>query len=140
MAAAECPFDKTILSTRFACRLSHRGQVGERVAVYCAQAQALHRCENYLERVRQASRFALKGADVDQPLPFGQEAKVRYGSVLGLQAALNPADEQGGSVTDIDEVLQRAFVRYGSLEAMPYGEIVKAVVLFENRQRRNRTT
>lgn len=137
MDTPECPFDKTILSTRFACRLSHRGQVGERVVVYCTQSRALRRCEEYLDRVRQASRFALKCTDVQQPLPFGQETKVRYGGLLGLQALLDPALGDQGQVDDIDRVQCSALARYGQLDAIPYGEIVKSVVQFENRRRRN---
>jgi hypothetical protein len=130
-----CPFKKAIFSTVCGCEKSERIYIGDREAMVCSTPLAQRRCVELLERLRSAARFALQAADVGT-LPHAKAIKVETGGLLGLQAALDPQAGANGRVENVHALLDAATARYGSLSALPYGDIIREVARFTPKVRR----
>jgi len=134
MDNARCPFEKAILSAQCACELAARFSVAEQMGVECRSDIACNNCTVLLALMRERARFALKVTGTTAGLPFGKEMKVMIGGLIGLQQVL--AGEDGVErVQNIHALVQDAQSRYGSLEALPYQEIVKSITAFQSRRR-----
>lgn len=133
-----CVYEKAVLTRLFACRNLVRMNIAEREAAGCAQAAAQRQCEELLERTRRNAAFALKLTHVSGPLPHAKELKVQCGGLLGLQACLSPEPPGHPGVTDIYGLVERARREFGSLERLPYQEVVRSVVHFQGRRPRGR--
>jgi len=157
-----CPFERALLARCAACGLARSVLLAEREAIGCQSQAASERCHAYHDQLRAASRFALR-ADASAPWPFSKEIRLQCGGLIGLRQALDDADDSaagegdGGDVDegrgdggedsaagsaepdapvdDADAVLQRALQRWGSLEALPYSRVIRAVIRHEPRRR-----
>jgi len=133
MDTLNCPFEKTILSSRFGCECGERYCIAEREGIGCGQLQAHARCRELNTVLHEGARFALKlRGDMGQ-LPHGKEMKVLYGGLLGLQRLLQPESEQ---VTNIFALVEQLLARYESLEQIPLTEVMPSVVAYEHRRSR----
>ena len=133
---AKCPFEKAILSAQCVCEKSTQFSVAEQVGIACTSDIARNNCQTLLVLMRDRARFALKVTDASESLPFGKEMRVMLGGLLGLQHALfsgEPPDH--GRVDNIYVLVNRAQVCYGSLESLPYQEIVKSITSYQGRRR-----
>ena len=135
MDHARCPFEKAILSTQCACELAARFSVAEQMGVECRSDIARNNCTVLLAFMRERARFALKVTDTAVSLPFGKEMKVMVGGLIGLQQALAAGETGSGPVQNIRALVQQAQSQYGSLEALPYQEIVKSITAYQSRRR-----
>jgi hypothetical protein len=135
MDYARCPFEKAILSAQHDCELAERFLVGEQLGVGCRRDIARNNCSVLLALMRERARFALKLSGTGAGLPFGKERKIMLGGLLGLQQALAADGSQVRQVRNIHALVQQAQDRYGSLEALPYQEMVRAIVAYRNRRR-----
>jgi len=135
MDNARCPFEKTILSTQCACELAARFSVAEQMGVECRSDIARNNCTVLLALMRERARFALKVTGTAVSLPFGKEMKVMVGGLIGLQQVLSAGEAESGPVQNIHALVQQAQSRYGSLEALPYQEIVKSITAYQSRRR-----
>jgi hypothetical protein len=133
MDNARCPFEKAILSTRCACELAARFSMAEQMGVECRSDIARNNCIVLLALMRERARFALRVTGTAAGLPFGKEMKVMIGGLVGLQQVLSAGE--AGPVRNIHALVNQAQSRYGSLEALPYQEIVKSITAFRNRRR-----
>src|SRR4030067_159139 len=122
---ARCPFEKAILSAQCTCELSDGFSVAEQMGVNCRSDIARTNCATLLALMRERARFALKVTDTSAGLPFGKEMKVMIGGLIGLQRQTLP-QEGAGRVQNIHALVQQAQAAYGSLDALPYQEIVKS--------------
>jgi hypothetical protein len=135
MDQGRCPFEKAILGARCACELATRFSVAEQMGVNCRSDIARNNCATLLALMRERARFALKLTDTSDHLPFGKELKVMIGGLIGLQGLL-PAGADAARVGNIHALVREAQERYGSLESLPYQEIVKSIAAFQARRRR----
>lgn len=134
-----CPFERALLARCAACGLARSVLLAEREAIGCQSQAASERCHAYHDALRTASRFALR-ADASAPWPFSKEIRLQCGGLIGLRQALDEADGAGSAdpaapVEDADALLQRALARWGSLEALPYSRVIRAVIRHEPRRR-----
>lgn len=125
-----CPFERALLSRCAACSRARTVLLAEREAIGCDARAASERCDDYRDRLREASRFALR-ADPSAPWPFSKEIRLQCGGLIGLSEAL----DEGAAVADADALMQRALQRYRDLEALPWSRIIRAVVRHEPRRR-----
>lgn len=132
-----CVFEKAVLSNRCTCEYSQRLLIAEREAGACTSWQAQFDCQVLIEALRENARFALKLAHIAGPLPHGKEIKVQVGGLLGLQACVEPDKEDATQITNVQALVRRAKARYGSLEQLPFGDIVKHVLSYQHRKKRN---
>lgn len=118
------------------CRQSQRFNLADREGVSCTSETASRCCAQLLELLRRNASFALQMTRVPGPLPHAKEVKVQIGGTLGLQKLLLPQTHDDELVHDIHGLTDMAIHRYGSLDNLPYSEIVKSIVTFEGRLRR----
>jgi hypothetical protein len=133
-----CVFEKAINARRCSCILSKRFNLADREGVACLEDSANRRCEKILVLLRQNASFALQMTKVNGPLPHAKEMKVQIGGMLGIQKLLEPDLAGNENVQNIDGLNQLAIENYGSLENLPFTDIVKSVVSFKGRQRKSR--
>ncbi|GMV03381.1 MAG: hypothetical protein AMXMBFR52_30360 [Burkholderiales bacterium] len=151
-----CPFERALLARCAACRRARPILLAEREAIGCDARAASARCTAYLDRLRVASRFALR-ADPSVPWTFSKEIRAQCGGLIGLHEAIDgderadagastgsdtvDADASTGSDTvdaglaDADALMQRALQRYRALDEMPWSRIIRAVIRHEPRRR-----
>jgi len=137
MNKARCPFEKAILGTQCACEMASRFSVAEQMGVECRSDIARNNCATLLAFMRERARFALKVTDTSAGLPFGKEMKVMLGGLIGLQRQMATGEVAAVRVQNIHALVQQAQAAYGSLDALPYQEIVKSIATFQGKRRGN---
>lgn len=125
-----CPFGKAILARSCACPLSGRLAIAEREVVNCTEAAAQQQCSSLYELLRRNSLFALRLIHADEPLTHAQNMKLQCGGLHGLQLALDDTDE----VFDVAGLVEAAQQTFGSLEELPYSQIMQSVAAFQVRK------
>ncbi len=118
------------------CRNARTTLLVEREAIDCESAAASARCADFRATLRSNARFALR-APADAPWPFGKEIRAQCGGVQGLHAQLGDAIDPR-AVPDVDRTLESAIARFGTIDALPYSEIMRAVVRYEPRPKSRR--
>jgi hypothetical protein len=136
MDNARCPFEKAILSVQCDCEMATRFSIAEQMGVECRSDIACNNCATLLVYLRERARFVLKVTDTSAGLPFGKEMKVMLGGLIGLQRQMAP-QEGVARVQNIHALVQQAQAVYGSLDALPFQEIVKSIAAFQGKRRGN---
>jgi hypothetical protein len=138
MDNARCPFEKAILSVQCDCEMATRFSIAEQMGVECRSDIARNNCTTLLVYLRERARFVLKVTDTSAGLPFGKEMKVMLGGLIGLQRQM--ATEEGTAVArvqNIHSLVKQAQAAYGSLDALPYQEIVRTIAAYQGKRRGN---
>lgn len=133
--AQPCAFSKAILRRCCGCSHSQKLFIAEREVVACLSPGAWQRCRELLDLIRQNALFALRLTQIEGSLPHGKEIKVQCGGLQGLNHLLHPEPTGKPAVTDIHGLINEAVTRIGSLQAIPYSELVKAISRFQSRSR-----
>lgn len=128
-----CPFEKAILSRCADCGQAHKFNIAEREATACNAAMARENCLTLHGLLHQNAAFALKLAHPGDPLPHAKEIKVQCGGLLGVQRLF---DKGANSVKNIHALVGEVQRRFGSMQDVPYQEVVKEIAAFEGRRRR----
>jgi hypothetical protein len=132
-----CVFEKAINNRRCDCQRKQRFLLATREGIGCRSAESLARCAEFLHTLRDGSRFALRETVIDGPLPHNKELKVQAGGCIALQALLFPEQNaEQKPVPDIYELVNTSLAEYGSIDALPYNELVKGVLNYESRRKR----
>lgn len=126
-----CAFEKGVLARCISCSKGEKHLLAERETVNCIDPAAQARCAELKTLLRGHSAFALKIPRVGAQLPHAKELKIQCGGLKGLQMVLHGAD----SVEDAFALIESAIAAHGSLENLPYSDIVQGVVHFEARRR-----
>lgn len=136
-----CIFEKAITNRRCDCQLKRKFVLATRECVACQSKTGLDRCTRVLNSMRNNARFALKVVTVDGPMPHNKELQVQAGGMLALQTLFsneNEAEAEQKVVINIHQTMETAIHTYGSVEDLPYGEIVKGIVKYQSRPKRNK--
>jgi len=128
-----CPFERALLSRCVSCQRSRKLNLAEREAIACGDPAVREHCINFYNALHDNAQFALK-ITPDAPWPFGKEIRAQCGGVRGLAAALGT---EGDGNTDTAETVLRALNDFGACEQFPYSQIMRTVVHYEPRKRRN---
>ena len=131
----DCPFEKAILSTCCACSLARRHHIAEREAVSCSAAPAHETCRKLHDLLREKALFALKLPYHQEKLPHAKEMKIQCGGLMGMALMVDRLDIDRPFVRDVHALVEQATANSGSLETLPYSEIVKSIAAFEGRHR-----
>jgi len=132
LASVRCVFEKTLTNRRARCSLSRHFCLADREGYSCKDVEASAKCGEFLKELRKKSLFVLKLRDIDAPLPHNKELRVQAGGVAGV-AKLVAAD-----IDDIYSVIKQAINKFGSLENLPYSDIIQSVEQFQGRPGRQR--
>ncbi len=129
-----CPFERALLSRCVVCFKARRLLLAEREAITCSERDANSRCKAFHEALHHNARFALH-MEPDKPWPFGKEIRAQCGGVLGLKTLLSHGQEVEA---DVAELMMEGVDKYGDVARFPYSEIMRAVVHYEPRKRRDK--
>jgi hypothetical protein len=116
-----CPFEKTILANCATCSRAEKRNIAERELVSCSNAEARLRCIEFRDLLRHNFTFALGKLHIDTPLPHAQEMRMQCGGLKGLRFSLDASDQVG----DVAELLGLSLQKFGSLDDLPYSEMVR---------------
>ena len=130
-----CVFEKAILNHSCGCTFSIHFYLADREGIACDSATAHQRCSHLISLLRKNARFALKITTLEGELPHAMEIKVQSGGLLGLQQLLRPDPGKNSVMADVAALASLGESTYGSLEQLPYQDIVKSIVSFEGRRR-----
>jgi hypothetical protein len=133
-----CPFEKALVAKRCFCEKAVRLNIAEREVAGCSSADIAADCGTLLDLLRHNAQFALHLTHVEGGLPHAKEMKVQCGGLLGLQGVLEPDWAGTETVENVFGLVREAVERFGDLDSLPYGEIVKTVSAFEIRRRPGR--
>jgi hypothetical protein len=125
-----CHFAKAVLLRCAGCSRSQRVLIAEREAISCLSRAGHGRCGTMLPLLREKALFALGLTHGGQSLPHGKEMKVQCGGLSALAELLNVS-----APGDIDALLQAAEKAFGSLVAIPYGDVVRSISRYSLRKR-----
>lgn len=130
----QCVFERGVLRRCLSCEYAHKHLIAEREAMGCDNAEAHAQCDAFKQQLKHAAAFVLKLTSPEAPIPHVKELKLQCGGVLGLARAV--AGTPVAEVDNVNGVLNAAFKRYGSLDGLPYPEILQAIRAYEARPRR----
>lgn len=138
-----CVFEKSINNRRCDCALKRRFLIATREGIACRSEPALANCTLLLSTLRNKSRFALKIITVDGPLPHNKELRVQAGGMLGLQKimaseSIEFSSKIEGTVHNIHHIVVTGLKKYGSIETLPYSDIIKDIVTYQVRKKKRR--
>ena len=133
-----CCFEKAMLTRRFGCAKLVKINIADREAAACSDQLAQAECRTLLGLLRKNAAFALKTATTHNALPHAKEIKAQCGGIIGIAQALHADKQTPAEVSDIHACIQQAKQAFGSLEQLPFADIVKTITHFEGRKRRNR--
>ena len=142
LASVRCVFEKALTNHQAKCRLSQHFCLADREGYACTNEVSSRKCIELLEKLRKNSVFVLKLREISGPLPHNMEIRVQAGGLAGLAKLLHGNVENSEQPTvmadSIDQIISRSIERYGSLDELPYGDIIQSVVQFQGRRRRQR--
>ena len=129
-----CAFEKSVLINQCNCSKAERFCIAEREGVHCLSEEGQARCLDALSILRDHATFALREL-TEGKLPHGKAMRVQIGGMRGLNKLLNGEDTQ---VPDVDAILQAAIQRWGSLEQLPFSEIMPSIAAYKGKTRARR--
>jgi len=129
-----CAFEKSVLINQCNCSKAERFCIAEREGVHCLSEEGQARCLYALSILRDHATFALREL-TEGKLPHGKAMRVQIGGMRGLNKLLNGDDTQ---VPDVDAILQAAIQRWGSLEKLPFSEIMPSIAAYKGKTRARR--
>ena len=130
-----CSFEKAILRRCCSCENAEKHNIADRETVSCKTAIARENCYTLRELLHQSALFTLKLTHIKEPLPYAKEMKIQCGGMLGLQQLLTPDTDNQSTVSNIHGLILAAKEKFGSLQELPYSEIIKSVAAFEARRK-----
>jgi hypothetical protein len=133
--ALPCPFEKFLFSAKGRCRHLRRHFIGEREAAGCTLASARTDCVALLALLQDRARFALRLKRPTGTLPHGKALRLQTGGLLGLQNAVYPDLPRRDRVADVTDLIEEAKGLFGSLEQLPYPEILRSIARTKGRNR-----
>jgi hypothetical protein len=134
-----CIFEKAITNRRCDCELKRKFVIATRECVACQSEVAMKRCTRVLDSMRNNARFTLKVVTVNGPMPHNKELQVQAGGMLALQNLMTPLPDLNLQTTvNIHQTMETAMEKYGDIDNLPYGELVKGIVKYQARPKRKK--
>ena len=128
-----CAFRKAILAGCCSCSLVEKLYVAEREFIVCADKSARLNCLLFHQLLSHNSTFALKHAHINEPLTHAQEMKLQCGGLTGLQSVAGGTT----SIEDVVRLVDAACLKFGTLEILPFYQIIQSISSFKIRKRHN---
>lgn len=125
-----CPFGKAVLARCCDCAVAGKLSIAERESVHCTRENAHEQCVELFGQLRRNAMFALRLVHPDVPLTHAGNMKLQCGGLFGLQFAMDGSRQ----VSDVSALVAAAIQAYGSLEELPYSQIMQSVSAFRLRR------
>lgn len=136
LARVRCVFEKALTSHKAKCCLATHFCLADREGYSCKDESSSSKCRELMVKLRKKSIFVLKLHDVNGPLPHNMEIRVQAGGLIGINKLLDDESAAQPLVSDINGVLNAAIKKYGSLDNLPYSDVMQSVVQFQGRRKR----
>ena len=136
IARNRCEFEKALTNNKARCGHARHFWLADREGYACRAPESSAKCREILDNLRENARFALKLQQARDRLPHNMEIRVQAGGLQGIQSLVDGGDQN--RIEDIQDLLERAEAEFGSLDALPYTRIVKAISAYQGRERRKR--
>jgi hypothetical protein len=134
-----CAFEKSVLTNQCQCSQAERFCIAEREGVHCNSDLGQQRCLALLALLREHARFALRTDSQEKGmLPHGKAIRIQVGGMRGLYTALEPEQPAPEQIADVYGLIDLALQRYGSLEALPYSEVMPQIAAYQGKTRARR--
>ena len=134
-----CAFEKSVLTNQCQCSQAERFCIAEREGVHCNSDAGQQRCLQLLALLREHARFALRTDSAEQGmLPHGKAIRIQVGGMRGLHAVLQPGDPVPEQIDDIYGLIERALQAFGTLEALPFSEVMPQIAAYQGKTRARR--
>jgi hypothetical protein len=133
-----CVYEKSVLTNRCHCPLAQRFCIAEREGVECQSEQAQEQCFTFLDRLRDKARFALKTRSEHSPLPHGKAVRLQVGGLRGLHHLRYPDEQTPVIIGNIHNLVDSCIKQYGSVNALPFQQIIKQVADYREPRRSTR--
>ncbi len=131
-----CPFGSALVTET--CHCIHADQVVRRggAEIVCQNQKAYMRC---IELFQQLKNIALPAFEVDDDLttmPHSVLQKIQFGGLSGLQQLV--AGQTTEPIADIAALLDTLEAKFGTLDDVPYAELVSIITEYKLKRRRDR--
>lgn len=130
----KCVFEKAMCSLHSTCSQGKMFRLADRHGFGCQSPVDQKLCADLLDHLRKQTRFVFKLTDIDGPLPHNKEIRVQNGGLSGLQKLLK--GEAGDKVEDVSVIVKQVLEQYGSLDNLPYHQIMQSVMAYQARPKR----
>ena len=131
-----CPFGSTLVAE--VCHCIHADQVVRRggAEIVCQDAVAYARCTELFQQLKNVALPEFEVEDDLTTMPHSVLQKIQFGGLLGLQQLITqqPAD----TVADIAGLLDGSETKFGTLDDLPYNELVATITVYKLKRRRGR--
>ncbi|MGV6826643.1 MAG: hypothetical protein ACWA5Q_06680 [bacterium] len=137
---SNCVFEKSVLTNECQCSQVNKFCIAEREGAHCRDSEARELCVEFLELMREQTRFALRTNSDKGILPHGKAIRIQVGGLRGVLAALNDQQTPPKIVPNVHGALVQAVEQFGSLEKLPYPSLMQHVSAYQGkvRSRRNK--
>ena len=136
IANIRCEFEKALTNNKAKCPYSRHFCLADREGYACKSRELSGKCRELLEMLRENSRFILKMQKTSNKLPHNMEIRVQVGGLSGILTLLSPG--QRDNIEDIFALVEQAEIEFGSLEKLPYNQIVQSISRYQGRKSRKR--
>lgn len=134
-----CAFEKSVLTNQCECSQADRFCIAEREGVHCNSDAGQARCLKLLELLREQARFALRTNPEEKALlPHGKAIRIQVGGMRGLKAVLEPDQPAPDKIDDVYATIAQAEREFGSLDALPFSDIMPQIAAYKGRRRARR--
>lgn len=133
----KCVFEKAMCSLTCNCSQGAMFRLADRHGFGCHSPLHQKNCAELLERLRAQTRFVFKLRDIDGPLPHNKEIRVQNGGLLGLQKLQDGAALD--HVKDVSGLVENVLQAYGSVDNLPFDQLIQSVMAYQARPRRRKT-
>lgn len=132
-----CRFEKSVLAGHCRCAEAERFNLAEREGVHCKSDLGHDQCEELVIQLRQQSRFTLKLNSGDEVLPHNKAMRLQVGGMRGLYLVVTGETDLPPQIENINGLIAEAIANFGSLDQLPYQEIIKQISAYKGRGRRS---
>lgn len=134
-----CAFEKSVLTNQCECSQADRFCIAEREGVHCNSDIGQARCLKLLELLREHARFALRTNPEEKALlPHGKAIRIQVGGMRGLKGVLTPDQPTPEKIDDVYATVAQAEQQFGSLDALPFSDIMPQIAAYKGRTRSRR--
>ncbi len=132
-----CPFGSTLVTGT--CHCTYADQVVRRggAEIICQNAAAYTRCTTLFQKLKDVALPVFEVDDDLTSMPHSVLQKIQFGGLSGLQQLIT--QDATGGISDIVSTLDTLEANYGSLDKLPYQELVPVITEYKLKRRRGRS-
>ena len=131
-----CPFGSTLVTET--CHCVHAEQVVRRggAEIVCQTEAAYVRCTELFQHLKNVALPEFEVEDDLTTMPHSVLQKIQFGGLLGLQQLIT--GQVTDTIVDIADLLDALESKYGTLEELPYNDLVSSITEYKLKRRRGR--